>query len=118
MKLYNPSRFTARIAPKILTAKPLKLTLLLGFRRNSENFENIIVAGGGGGVEWSESQILNSQGINVVQEGGGAYIYFELIGMKEGNVTPGIFDLDAKLSLNLDVEKVVEKCCTESKMDL
>gem|GEM_PF-4050500 len=41
MKLYNLSRFTARIAPKILTANPLKLTLLLGLRRNSENLKSL-----------------------------------------------------------------------------
>lgn len=76
---------------------------------------NIVVAGGGGGIEWGEEHVINSHGINILQEGGGAYIYFELIGMKEGRVTPGIFDLEAKLSLDLDVEKIVENAARKVK---
>ncbi|KPU62275.1 TldD/PmbA family protein [Thermococcus sp. EP1] len=77
--------------------------------------EGVVVAGGGGGAEWRESLIMNSNGINVFQEGGGAFFYIELVGMKEGKVTPGIFDFDAKLSLNLDVESVVKSAVQKVK---
>ncbi|HII67055.1 MULTISPECIES: TldD/PmbA family protein [Thermococcus] len=77
--------------------------------------EGIVVAGGGGGAEWRESLIINSHGINVSQEGGGAFFYIELVGMKEGRVTPGIFDFDAKLSLNLNVEEVIRKALQKVK---
>jgi len=77
--------------------------------------EGIVVAGGSGGAEWGESLIMNSHGINVSQESGGAFFYIELVGMKEGRVTPGIFDFDAKLSLNLDVENVVKNALQKVK---
>ncbi|WP_456321685.1 TldD/PmbA family protein [Palaeococcus sp. (in: euryarchaeotes)] len=86
-----------------------------GIKLALEKDKNIVVAGGGGGVEWSEERITNSQGVDVIQEGGGAYIYFELIGMKEGKVTPGIFDFDAKLSLDLNVEMAVENAARKVK---
>ncbi|HIP89037.1 MAG TPA: TldD/PmbA family protein, partial [Thermococcus paralvinellae] len=44
-----------------------------------EKDRGFIVAGGGGGAEWSESLIVNSHGVDVFQEGGGAYFYLELI---------------------------------------
>ncbi len=74
-----------------------------------EKDPNAIVAGGGGGIEWEESHVLNSHGIDVFQEGGAAYIYFELVGRKGGSVTPGIVDFDAKRNLDLDVEGVIER---------
>ncbi len=77
--------------------------------------EGIVVAGGGGGAEWGESLIMNSHGVNVFQEGGGAFFYIELVGMKEGKVTPGIFDFDAKLSLKLDIESVVKNALQKVK---
>lgn len=77
--------------------------------------QGIVVAGGAGGVEWGESLIMNSHGVNVSQEGGGAFFYLELVGMREGRVTPGIFDFDAKLSLNLNVEEVVRKALQKVK---
>ncbi|RLF80638.1 TldD/PmbA family protein, partial [Thermococci archaeon] len=77
--------------------------------------EGIVVAGGGGGAEWGESLIMNSHGVNVSQEGGGAFFYIELVGMKEGRVTPGIFEFDAKLSLNLEVENVVKNALQKVK---
>ena len=80
-----------------------------------EKDRGFIVAGGGGGAEWSESLIVNSHGVDVFQEGGGAYFYLELIERKNGNVTPGIFEFDAKLSLNLEIERIVEDVAQKVK---
>ncbi|NJE42123.1 TldD/PmbA family protein [Thermococcus sp. GR7] len=80
-----------------------------GIKLAREKDPNAIVAGGEGGVTWEERQIINSHGIDVAQEGGAAYIFFELVGRKEGVVTPGIFDFEARRDLNLDVDGVVER---------
>ncbi|NJE06038.1 TldD/PmbA family protein [Thermococcus sp. M36] len=80
-----------------------------GIKLAREKDPNAIVAGGEGGVTWEERQIVNSHGIDVSQEGGAAYIFLELVGRKEGVVTPGIFDFEARRDLNLNVEGVVER---------
>ncbi|WP_048147247.1 TldD/PmbA family protein [Pyrococcus abyssi] len=80
-----------------------------GIKLARESDPNVTVAGGSAGTSWAEVEIFNSQGINVSQEFGSAHIFFEFVGKKEGVVTPGIFDFDAKDNLELDVEGVVNR---------
>ena len=83
--------------------------LVRGIKLAREKDPNAVVAGGEGGVSWEERHIINSHGIDVFQEGGAAFLFLELVGRKGGVVTPGIFDFDAKRSLDLDVDGVVER---------
>ena len=86
-----------------------------GIELGLEKDKNLIVADGGGGAEWIESSILNSHGVEISQEGGGAYFYLGFIGRKESLVTPMIFDVDARRDLNLDVENIVENLTQKVK---
>ncbi len=89
--------------------------LVRGIKLARDKDENLIVAGGEGGVGWEESRILNSHGVDVSQEGGAAFFFLEFVGRKEGVVTPGIFDFDARRDLNLDVDGVVERAAQKVK---
>lgn len=86
-----------------------------GIELTLEKDKNIIVANGGGGAGWIESLILNSHGVEISQEGGGAYFYLGFIGRRESLVTPMIFDVDARRDLNLDIENIVENLTQKVK---
>ncbi|AJC72502.1 MAG: TldD/PmbA family protein [Thermococcus sp.] len=113
VSLPEPGKYREKPKPnyELKEASPDGLVEMLvrGIRLAREKDRNAIVAGGEGGVSWEERHIVNSHGIDVFQEGGAAFFYLELVGRKEGVVTPGIFDFDAKRSLDLDVEGVVER---------
>ncbi|AAL81698.1 TldD/PmbA family protein [Pyrococcus furiosus DSM 3638] len=79
-----------------------------GIKLARELDKNLTVAGGSIGTSWNEITIVNSHGINVTQELGVAYAFFEFVGRKEGIVTPGIFEFDAKDNLNLNIEETVK----------
>ncbi len=66
-----------------------------------------MVAGGEAGSTLSESEIMNSHGLEVSQESGGTYFYLYLVGRIDGGVTPGIFDMDVGRGLELNVDRVV-----------
>ncbi|WP_297487014.1 TldD/PmbA family protein [Thermococcus sp.] len=106
----KPNYELKEASPDILVEK-----LVHGIRLAREKDKNAVVAGGAGGVSWEERHIVNSHGIDVFQEDGASYIYFELVGRKEGVVTPGIFDFDARRDLNLDVEGIVERAVRKVK---
>ncbi|NJE10309.1 TldD/PmbA family protein [Thermococcus sp. MAR1] len=89
--------------------------LVRGIKLAREKDEHVVVAGGEGGVSWEERHIVNSHGVDVSQEGGAAFLFLELVGRKGDVVTPGIFDFDAKRSLDLDVEGVVERAVQKVK---
>ena len=106
----KPNYELKEASPDILVEK-----LVHGIKLAREKDENAVVAGGAGGVSWEERRILNSHGIDVFEEGGTSYIYFELVGRKGDVVTPGIFDFDARRDLNLDVDGVVERAVQKVK---
>ncbi|WP_456368054.1 TldD/PmbA family protein [Thermococcus sp.] len=106
----KPNYELKEASPDILVEKLLKAIALA-----REKDRNAVVAGGAGGVSWEERRIVNSHGIDVFQEGGASYMYVELVGRKEGVVTPGIFDFDARRDLNLDVEGIVERAVQKVK---
>ncbi|AEC51066.1 hypothetical protein PNA2_0149 [Pyrococcus sp. NA2] len=80
-----------------------------GIKLAREEDPNVTVAGGSAGSSWVEVNIVNSQGVNISQEFGYAHVFFEFVGKKEGVVTPGIFEFDAKDSLDLDIEGTVKR---------
>ncbi|WP_010478853.1 TldD/PmbA family protein [Thermococcus zilligii] len=106
----RPNYELEEASPDILVEK-----LVHGIKLVREKDKSAVVAGGAGGVSWEERHIINSHGVDVSQEGGAAYVYFELVGRKEGVVTPGIFDFDARRDLNLDVEGTVERAVQKVK---
>ncbi|WP_456366662.1 TldD/PmbA family protein [Thermococcus sp.] len=106
----RPNYQLKEASPDILVEK-----LTHGIKLVREKDPNAVVAGGAGGVSWEERHVMNSHGIDVFQEGGAAYMYLELVGRKEGVVTPGIFDFDARRDLNLDVEGIVERAVRKVK---
>ncbi|WP_048149065.1 TldD/PmbA family protein [Palaeococcus ferrophilus] len=106
----KPNYELKEASPDVLVEKLVK-----GIKLAREKDENAIVAGGAGGVSWEERNILNSHGVDVFQEGGAAYMYLELVGMRDNVVTPGIFDFDARRDLNLDVDGVVERATQKVK---
>ncbi|WP_297495033.1 TldD/PmbA family protein [Thermococcus sp.] len=106
----EPNYELKEASPDILVEKLVKAIALA-----REKDKNAVVAGGAGGVSWEERRILNSHGVDVFQEGGASYMYVELVGRKEGVVTPGIFDFDARRDLNLDVEGIVERAIQKVK---
>ncbi|WP_297522608.1 TldD/PmbA family protein [Thermococcus sp.] len=106
----KPNYELKEASPDILVEK-----LVHGIRLAREKDKNAVVTGGAGGVSWEERHIVNSHGIDVFQEGGASYMYVELVGRKEGVVTPGIFDFDARRDLNLDVEGIVERAVRKVK---
>ncbi|ASJ10694.1 TldD/PmbA family protein [Thermococcus sp. P6] len=97
--------------PELKDASPEELVGMLvnAVKLVHEKDPHSVVAGGEGGVSWRESLVVNSHGVEVHQEGGAAFLFLELVGRKNGSVTPGIFDLDARRDLNLDVEGLVER---------
>ncbi|ANF23370.1 TldD/PmbA family protein [Thermococcus piezophilus] len=111
--LPEPGKYREPLKPnkELKEASPDQLVemVIRGIKLAREKDPNAVVAGGEGGVIWEEKHIVNSRGVDVFQEGGMAYIFFELVGRKGGVVTPGIFDFDARRDLNLDVEGVVER---------
>ncbi|WP_297551404.1 TldD/PmbA family protein [Thermococcus sp.] len=106
----KPNYELKEASPEVLVEKLVKAIALA-----REKDRNAVVAGGAGGVSWEERRILNSHGIDVFQEGGASYMYVELVGRKEGVVTPGIFDFDARRDLNIDVEGIVERAVQKVK---
>ncbi|WP_297468535.1 TldD/PmbA family protein [Thermococcus sp.] len=106
----KPNYELKEASPEVLVEKLVKAIAL-----SREKDRNAVVAGGAGGVSWEERRILNSHGIDVFQEGGASYMYVELVGRKEGVVTPGIFDFDARRDLNIDVEGIVERAVQKVK---
>ncbi|NJF24555.1 TldD/PmbA family protein [Thermococcus sp. Bubb.Bath] len=113
VSLPEPGKYREKPKPnyELREASPNALVEMLvrGMKLAREKDENLVVAGGEGGVSWEERRILNSHGIDVFQEGGAAFFFLEFVGRKGGVVTPGIFDFDARRDLNLDVEGVVER---------
>ncbi|MFA4639570.1 TldD/PmbA family protein [Pyrococcus kukulkanii] len=111
--LPSPGKYREKpkVNEELKEVSPDKLVnfVLEGIKLAREKDEHITVAGGSAGASWVEVGIYNSQGISVTQEFGHSHIFFEFVGKKEGVVTPGIFEFDAKDNLNLDVEGVVEK---------
>ena len=119
VSLPEPGKYREKPRPnhELKEASPDRLVEMLvhGIKLAREKDENVIVAGGEGGVSWEERHILNSHGIDVFQEGGAAFLFLELVGRKGDVVTPGIFDFDAKRDLNLDVDGVVERAVQKVK---
>ena len=119
ISLPEPGKYREKPEPnyELKEASPDGLVEMLvrGIRLAREKDENVVVAGGRGGVSWEERHIVNSHGIDVFQEGGAAFLFLELVGRKGDVVTPGIFDFDAKRSLDLDVEGVVERAVQKVK---
>ncbi|NJE00851.1 TldD/PmbA family protein [Thermococcus sp. JdF3] len=113
VSLPEPGKYREKPKPnyELKDASPDQLVEMLvrGIKLAREKDENVIVAGGEGGVSWEERHIVNSHGIDVFQEGGAAFFFIELVGRKGDVVTPGIFDFDARRDLNLDVDGVVER---------
>ncbi|AEH24067.1 TldD/PmbA family protein [Pyrococcus yayanosii] len=106
----KPNEELKEVSPDILvemTVRSIKLA--------REKDPHITVAGGSTTVSWLESSIINSHGIDVHQAFGNAFMFLELVGRKEGVVTPGIFEFDARTDLNLDVEGVVERALKKVK---
>ncbi len=68
---------------------------------------NAVVAGSEMGAVWIENSVKNSHGIEVTQRDGGMYYYIYAIGRKDGRVTPGIIELDARREAFVDVDFVV-----------
>ncbi|AFK23022.1 TldD/PmbA family protein [Pyrococcus sp. ST04] len=100
----EPNEELREVSPDILVEMAIK-----GIKIAREKDEHVTVAGGSIATSWVETWIGNSHGIDVIQRFGNAYAFFELVGRKEGIVTPGIFEFDAKDNLALDVEGTVEK---------
>ncbi|AGB04234.1 putative Zn-dependent protease-like protein [Aciduliprofundum sp. MAR08-339] len=69
--------------------------------------ENAMVAGGAAGSFWSENRIMNSRGVDVLQEFGGTFFYLYAIGRKDGVVTPGIMEFDVRRDTNISTDSVV-----------
>ncbi|ASJ14049.1 TldD/PmbA family protein [Thermococcus radiotolerans] len=119
VSLPEPGKYREKPKPnyELKEASPDQLVEMLvrGIKLAREKDENVIVAGGEGGVSWEERHIVNSHGIDVFQEGGAAFFFLELVGRKEGTVTPGIFDFDARRDLKLDVDGVVERAVQKVK---
>ncbi len=113
VSLPEPGKYREKPKPnyELKEASPDGLVEMLvrAIKLSREKEPNAVVAGGQGGVSWEERHVVNSHGIDIFQEGGAAFFFVELVGRKEGVVTPGIFDFDAKRSLSLDVEGVVER---------
>ena len=101
---FKPNEELREASPDVLVEMAVR-----GIKLAREKDPNAVVVGGGGGVGWEESHVVNSHGVDVFQAGGAAHIYFELVGRKGDTVTPGIFEFDARRDLNLDVEGVVER---------
>ncbi|WP_148882206.1 TldD/PmbA family protein [Thermococcus aciditolerans] len=119
VSLPEPGKYREKPKPnyELKDASPDQLVEMLvrGIKLAREKDENVIVAGGEGGVSWEERHIVNSHGIDVFQEGGAAFFFIELVGRKGDVVTPGIFDFDARRDLNLDVDGVVERAVQKVK---
>ncbi|WP_209477633.1 TldD/PmbA family protein [Thermococcus stetteri] len=119
VSLPEPGKYREKPEPnyELKEASPDVLVEMLvrGIKLAREKDPSAVVAGGAGGVSWEERRMLNSHGIDVSQEGGASYIYFELVGRKGDVVTPGIFDFDARRDLNLDVEGVIERIVQKVK---
>ncbi|WP_297497405.1 TldD/PmbA family protein [Thermococcus sp.] len=119
VSLPEPGKYGEKLKPnyELKEASPDVLVekLVHGIKLAREKDKNAVVAGGAGGVSWEERHVMNSHGIDVFQEGGAAYMYLELVGRKEGVVTPGIFDFDARRDLNLNVEGIVERAVRKVK---
>jgi len=119
VSLPEPGKYREKPEPnyELKEASPDSLVEMMvnAIKLSREKDPNAVVAGGEGGVSWEERHIVNSHGIDVFQEGGAAFFFIELVGMKENVVTPGIFDFDARRDLNLDVEGVVERAVQKVK---
>ncbi|CAD5244226.1 TldD/PmbA family protein [Thermococcus camini] len=119
VSLPEPGKYLEKPKPnyELKDASPDGLVEMLvkAIKLAREKDEHVVVAGGEGGVSWEERHIVNSHGVDVSQEGGAAFLFLELVGRKGDVVTPGIFDFDAKRSLELDVEGVVERAVQKVK---
>ena len=75
--------------------------------------ERAMVAGGAAGGSWLEMRILNSHGIDIMQEFGSTFMYLYVAGRMGNSVTPGIIDFDVRRDMNLDknfiVSSILEK---------
>ncbi len=82
-------------------------------REINERDKNAMVAGGASGFQWFENRIMNSHGIDVLQEFGGTFFYLFVVGRKENVVTPGIVDFevrrDSKITKDAVVNSILEK---------
>jgi len=82
-------------------------------REINKRDKNAMVAGGASGFQWFENRIMNSHGIDVLQEFGGTFFYLFVVGRKGNVVTPGIVDFevrrDSKITKDAVVNSILEK---------
>ncbi len=81
----------------------------------NERDKNAMVAGGASGAQWSENRVMNSYGIDIMQEFGGTFFYLFVVGRKGNVVTPGIVEFDVRRSSNITKDLVVNSILEKLK---
>ena len=81
----------------------------------NERDRHAMVAGGSAGSQWSENRIMNSHGIDVLQEFGGTFFYLFAVGRKDNIVTPGIVEFEVRRDSNLTKDFVVDSILEKLK---
>ncbi len=76
---------------------------------------NAMVAGGASGAQWSENRIMNSHGVDIMQEFGGTFFYLFVVGRKGDIVTPGMVEFEVRRDSNITKDFVVNSILEKLK---
>ncbi|MFX1484558.1 MAG: TldD/PmbA family protein [Promethearchaeota archaeon] len=75
--------------------------------------EGLIVVGGGSGVTYGTAAYANSNGIAHSEKSTQSYIVAVAVAQTQAGMTPGVISYDIQRSLNVNLEKTVEKIATQ-----
>jgi len=84
-------------------------------REINERDKHAMVAGGSAGSQWSENRIMNSHGVDIMQEFGGTFFYLFVVGRKGDVVTPGMVEFEVRRDTNITKDFVVNSILEKLK---
>ncbi len=90
-------------------------SLVFSLKKVKDKKPEAIVVGAETGSVWEETEIHNSHGIDVSQNNAGTYFIMALSEKIGENVTPTIFDMDARRDANLAYDKVIDSTIKKVK---
>ena len=112
-QVYNENKVNDEI--KNIREDYLVDSLVSSLKKVKNRKPEAIVVGAETGSLWEEIEIFNSHGIEVSQQNAGTYFLLALSVKIGENVTPTIFDMDARRDANLRYDEVIDNTIRKVK---
>ncbi len=113
MQKYRENRVNEEI--KEIREDYLVNSLVSSIKKVKDRKPEAIVVGAETGALWEEIEVYNSHGIEVSQRNAGTYFLIALSEKIGENVTPVIFDMDARKDVNLRYDEVINSAIEKVK---